>query len=115
MIAAGSSSGKRFPICTCHIVDPSVPAEALQEALPYLLMAETDFGTLQILRSLMDVQYLLSVVYHNLGSEAERDGAIKRHFTTEAELKRLEVIAVDEEVRDIWQIVSDVGASLASR
>jgi anaphase-promoting complex subunit 5 len=97
------------------LADPSVPAEALQEALPYLLMAETDFSCLQILRSLMDVQYLLSVVYHNVGSEPERDDAVKRHFRTQAELKRLEVVAVDGEVRDIWQIVSDVGASLASR
>lgn len=78
-------------------------------------MAEADFSALQILRSLMDVQYLLSVVYHNMGSEAQRDEAAKRHFATEAEVKRLEVIAVDGEVRDIWQIVSDVGAALASR
>ena len=66
-------------------------------------------------RSLIDVQYLLSVVYHNLGMETDRDEAAKRHFETEQERDKLEVIVVDEEVRDIWAVVSEVGAALAAR
>jgi anaphase-promoting complex subunit 5 len=78
-------------------------------------MAESDFRTLEILRSLMDVQYLLSVVYHNLGLENERDEAAKRHFATEEERKRLEVVVVDDVIREIFDVVSLVGAALAGR
>jgi anaphase-promoting complex subunit 5 len=78
-------------------------------------MSESDFKTLQILCSLMDVQYLLSVVYHNLGNENARDEAAKRHFTTQEERKVLEVTMVDDEVREIWEVVSHVGAALAAR
>jgi len=104
-----------FTLARCIIAAGESTAEALNEALPYLLVSESDFKTLQILRSLMDVQYLLSVVYHNLGNENERDASAKRHFTTQQERKMLEVIVVDDEVREIWEVVSQVGAALAAR
>lgn len=63
----------------------------------------------------MDVQYFLSVVYHNLGLETERDEAAKRHILTEAERKRSEASVVHEEVRDIWEVVAQLGAALAAR
>ena len=78
-------------------------------------MSESDLETLQILRSLMDVQYLLSVVYDNLGMENERDEAAKRHFATAELLQTMEVIVVDEEVREIWDVVSQAGAALVAR
>jgi len=66
-------------------------------------------------RQLMDVQYFLSVVYHNLGMEKKRDEAIQRHFLTEEKRKGLEAIVVDEEVHEIWDVVTEVGAALAAR
>jgi anaphase-promoting complex subunit 5 len=63
----------------------------------------------------MNVQYLLSVVYHNLGMEKQRDGAAARHMTTDEDRKKLEVVVVDEQVNKIWEVVSQVGAALASR
>jgi anaphase-promoting complex subunit 5 len=68
-----------------------------------------------MLQPLMDVQYILSVVYHNLGMETERDEAAKKHFNTKEERDKLEVIVVDNEVREIWEVVSEVGAALAAR
>lgn len=56
-----------------------------------------------------------SVVYNSLGLESERDAAARRHFETEAEWKKLEVIAIDDQVQSLLEIVSIVGASLASR
>jgi hypothetical protein len=85
----------------------------LREALHYLLKSEADFREMQMLRQLMDVQYLLSVVYQNLGQDKERDSAIKRHFSTEEEWKELEARVWDEEVVKIWQLVADIGAALS--
>ena len=63
----------------------------------------------------MDVQYLISVVYHNLEMMNERDGAVARHYSTIEKRANLEVIVVDEEVRDVWKLVTEVGAALAAR
>ncbi|KAG8893475.1 hypothetical protein FRB99_001919 [Tulasnella sp. 403] len=52
--------------------DPKKPPEtdkqntALEEALPFLQVAERDYATIEIYRERMHVIYTLSVVYHNL-------------------------------------------------
>jgi anaphase-promoting complex subunit 5 len=63
----------------------------------------------------MDVQYLLSVVYHNLGMESQREEAATNHFQTEEKMKRLGAVVVDEEVQEVWKLVVDVGAALSAR
>jgi anaphase-promoting complex subunit 5 len=88
---------------------------ALQEALPYLQKSELDFKTLQLTEPLSDVQYLISVLYHNLGLEKERDEAAERHSETDNHLRKLEAIVVDDEVRQIFEVVGMVGAALAGR
>jgi len=93
----------------------SQKASALREALPYLLMAETDFEVLEIYRSLKDVQYMLSVVYSNLELEAERDASAKRHALTELRERELEGVVVDEELKNIFELIALIGAALADR
>ena len=88
--------------------------DALREALHYLLTAESDFKRLRMLRQVMHVRYFLSIVYHNLGMEGERDDAIRKHTAAEEELMRLH-LTVDDEAQRVWDVVSDVGAALASR
>jgi anaphase-promoting complex subunit 5 len=90
-------------------------ADGLREAVRYLLIAESDYATLQCFKSLANVQYLLSVVYHNLGLEKQRDDAATRHMTTDEARKKVEAVAVDEQVKRIWEVVSQVGAALAAR
>lgn len=63
----------------------------------------------------MDVQYLLSVIYHNLGMEYERDEAAKRHFATEEMHRRLNAAMTDPEVAKVLEVVAQVGAALALR
>ena len=117
IIAAGDSTRK------CHAVDQEgnilnisvLAAQALQEALPYLHMAEADFRTIEVYRSAQDVQYLLSVVYHNLGMTKERDDAANRHSQTEEYRRKLESITFDETYQAVFQLVAKVGAALASR
>jgi anaphase-promoting complex subunit 5 len=87
----------------------------LREALNYLLKAESDWKQLQMLNQLMDAQFLLSVVYHNLDMPNERDEAIKRHSSTDEERNRMDSIVYDEETQRILELVSDVGAALAGR
>lgn len=78
-------------------------------------MAEGDFEKLEIYGSLMDVQYLLSVMYHNLNMEHERDDASRRHLATEEHMKTLEMEVVDESISAILDVVAHVGAGLAGR
>lgn len=61
------------------------------------------------------MQYYLAVLYHNLGMEAERDGAAERHEKTEEERKEAAVCGVEEWVKDVWDLVCEVGAVLAAR
>ena len=89
--------------------------DAIQEALPYLQKSESDFKTLELFQPLLDVQYFISVVYHNMGLEKQRDEAAKRHSETDAHIRRLEAIVVDDEILDILDVVGIVGAALAGR
>lgn len=88
---------------------------AIRNAIRYLLIAENDFKSLQIYRSLQDVQYFLSIMYHNLGLTAERNQMADRHAKTEAELRHLEESAVDEEIERVLDVIASIGAALASR
>lgn len=104
-----------FTLARCIIAAGDSSPEALRECLPYLSMAEADHATLEILRSLQDVQYLLSVVYHNLGMTAERDEAAARHLRTEEERKKAATTILEPWVLEVWELVGDVGAALAAR
>lgn len=78
-------------------------------------MAEADFKFLEIYRSVKDVQYLLSIIYHNLGMIKERDEAAIRHSQTEEHQKRLELTTFDPLYQEVFEVVAEVGAALASR
>ena len=78
-------------------------------------LAEADYISAEHYRPLMDVQYLISIVYHNLNMEKERDEAVERHFKTEKERNRREAVVVDGEVREVWNVVTEIGAALARR
>ncbi|KDR81577.1 hypothetical protein GALMADRAFT_263859 [Galerina marginata CBS 339.88] len=104
-----------FTLARCIIVAEGSTPPALREALPYLIMAESDFQKLEIYRSMKDVQYMLSIVYHNLDMVEERQEAANRHLETEALQKRLETIVSDEHILEIFDLMATVGAALASR
>jgi len=104
-----------FTFARCIIAAADTTSDGLREALRYLLIAESDYAVLQCLLPLMNVQYLLSVVYHNLGLEKQQDDAAARHMATDEARKKLEIVVVDEQVKKIWEVVSQVGAALAAR
>ncbi|CCL99134.1 uncharacterized protein FIBRA_01149 [Fibroporia radiculosa] len=104
-----------FVLARCIIAAGDSSPEALRECLPYLKIAEKDYNTLEIFRSLQDVQFLISVVYHNLGMTKERDEAAARQLKTEEEGKKAAAIVLEDWVIDVLEIVGDVGAALASR
>lgn len=90
-------------------------AAGLEDAIEYLIIAEKDFSKLEIYQALLDVQYLISVVYHNLGMEKERDLAGIRHSVTTETANRVQSAGSDREAEEILQTVASVGAALASR
>ena len=81
----------------------------------YLDIAEKDYATLEILRSLADVQFLISVLYHNLNMVEERDAAATRHLKTVEATQEAAVVVVEDWIDQVWELVLDIGASLAKR
>ncbi|KAK7465863.1 hypothetical protein VKT23_005834 [Stygiomarasmius scandens] len=104
-----------FILARCIIMAEGLEVSALQSAAKWLLMAENDFLGLQMYRSAIDVQYLLSVVYDNMGMEAERNDAAKRHVQTQEQLHKLETVVVDDDTEKILETVSRIGMLLACR
>ncbi|KAJ7097958.1 hypothetical protein B0H15DRAFT_823591 [Mycena belliarum] len=102
-----------FTFARCIIVAGDSTAEALKDAVPYLVQSERDFLGLEMYRAVMDVQYFLSVVYHNLGFELEREEAAKRHFATQEMRQEVEMSA--EGIHEVLEVVRVVGAALAHR
>lgn len=92
-----------------------ITAIGLQETLPYLKIAEEDYRQLEISTSLMHVQYLLSVVYHNLGMLQQRDAAAQRHLITLELQHKQGAVVVEDDAQRVLEIVELVGAHLASR
>lgn len=103
-----------FTYARCIIAAGDAKPEALQEALKYLLFSESDYNILEMYSSLKDVYFLQSVIYHNLNMDAEREEAAKKCLATEEKCQALESV-VDEWIVEVWDLVSRVGAKLASR
>ena len=104
-----------FTLARCTIAAGERSQEAIREALPYLEIAEKDYATLEILRSLADVQFLVSVLYHNLDMVDERDASATRHLETEEAMKEAGVVVAEDWMNQVWELVLDIGAALAKR
>jgi len=104
-----------FTLARCIIAADERSPESIHEALPYLEIAEKDYAALEILRSLADVQFLVSVLYHNLNMVAERDAAASRHFETEGAMREAAVVVAEEWIDQVWELVLDIGASVAKQ
>ncbi|KAJ7452459.1 hypothetical protein B0H11DRAFT_2073533 [Mycena galericulata] len=104
-----------FTLARCIIVagESTGMSSALREAVPYLLKSEQDYLALEMFHAVMDVQYFLSVVYHNLGLQMEREEAARRHFATQEMRRELEVSA--EGFTAVLEVVKMVGVALAGR
>ncbi|THV07616.1 hypothetical protein K435DRAFT_959687 [Dendrothele bispora CBS 962.96] len=104
-----------FILARCIIMAEGLDASALQSAAEWLSLSEKDFLSLEMYRSAIGVQYLLSVVYDNMGLNAARDEAAKRHLETQEQLKRLEVRVIDHNTESVLETVSRIGMWLACR
>jgi anaphase-promoting complex subunit 5 len=89
--------------------------ESLHEALSYLRTAENDYLKLEIYESAKHVQYLISVVYHNMGMVGERDAAAKRYFDTVEKHEKISGEGPNTQLLDIFRLMSEVGVGLANR
>ena len=104
-----------FNLTRCIIAADGRSPDSVHEALSYLDIAEKDYATLEILRSLADVQFLISVLYHNLNMVEERDAAATRHLKTEEAMQEAAVVVDEDWIDQVWELVLDIGASLAKR
>lgn len=78
-------------------------------------MAEADYARLSMLEATSDVQWLLMVVFHNLGMKVEAEAVLERHSTSVSTMQSFEECTLDGEAQQVWDLVTDVGLSLAAR
>jgi hypothetical protein len=64
---------------------------------------------------MQDAQYLLSIIYHNLDMENERNEMAIRCSQTEQLRHKMEKATADEETREIFDLLATIGAALAAR
>ncbi|QRW14582.1 APC5 (anaphase-promoting complex subunit 5) domain-containing protein [Ceratobasidium sp. AG-Ba] len=99
-----SAKGDETPI------PPGGVQDHLKLALPYLIQAEADYAAIEFYTGRLDVLYTLSVVYHNLGMVPERDRAAELHAKIEAERVEAANMSVDEELKEIMDLVAEIAA-----
>ena len=88
---------------------------ALEEAVPLLESAEAMYADIQMYAAQCDVLFLLAVVHHNLGDTERRDNFALRHETAQARREGAHSEVVEPWIEDVWAIVAEVGAAIASR
>lgn len=114
MIASTDSSSMTFS--SVFVPGTYILVEAgLRNALPCLLMAEADYMSMSMLEATSEVQQLLVVVYHNLGMTAEEEGAFERYMQSTKLAQAFEENPADPEATRVWDTVTEIGKSLASR
>ncbi|KAG8872855.1 hypothetical protein FRB97_007290 [Tulasnella sp. 331] len=125
--------------------DPTIPPPparqnaALEEALPFLHVAEQDYTTIEMYQERLNVIYMLSVVYHNLAlgyqalaeeggaimaAEAaemvkqmhkERDRMAEMYHEVDKVRKEVRGMEVDEELSTLWGLVVKASAVVGTR
>ena len=87
----------------------------MEKSLPYLERADADYGMIEMKQAQLDVQYVMAVVYHNLGMHAKRDEITTQYLALEEEHKQIAARNIEPWYEDVWRVVSEVGAALAAR
>ncbi|KAF9246549.1 hypothetical protein BU15DRAFT_85302 [Melanogaster broomeanus] len=87
--------------------NPVTIEAGLLEALPHLLMAEADYTQLSMLEAISDVQWLLMVVYHNLGKRTDEEAVFERYNRSTTMIRTFEENPVDMEAKNVWDLVME--------
>ncbi|KAI0637056.1 hypothetical protein C8Q77DRAFT_1095769 [Trametes polyzona] len=104
-----------FTLARCVIAAGDSSHDALTKSIRYLEEAEQCFQALDMFAAQMDVQFLLSVVHHNLGEDVQRDEVAQRHEETRVRREEAHACVVEDWVEETWSLVADVGIAIASR
>ncbi|KAI9566459.1 hypothetical protein HD554DRAFT_2115980 [Boletus coccyginus] len=102
-------------LARCIIASSDSKEAPLREVLSYLLTAEVDYTALSMFEATSDVQWLLMVVFHNLGMKADEEAVLERYSNSISTMRISEECTLDVEAQQVWDLVTDVGLSLASR
>ncbi|TFK92393.1 hypothetical protein K466DRAFT_595244 [Polyporus arcularius HHB13444] len=105
----------QYTLARCIIASGDSSQAALEEAVPLLESAEGAYATIQMFAAECDVLYLLSVVLHNLGNQERRDAMARKHEIAMEMREYCHLEIIEPWVEDVWAIVTDVGAAIASR
>ncbi|KAF8590513.1 hypothetical protein K439DRAFT_1403628 [Ramaria rubella] len=103
-----------YILSRCIVASSNGQANVILQAIPFLQVAEEDYITLEMLSCQQDVLYFLASVYNTLGMEVERDAAAARHGNSVEKARRWTKTEIPVEMKEIWSIVSEVGAKIAA-
>ena len=70
---------------------------------------------MEMYRALQDTLFLASVVYHNLGMEADRDNAARRYHEVTKEKLEVETTVDEPWIGEVLQMVAEISCALAAR
>lgn len=70
---------------------------------------------MEMYRALQDTLFLASVVYHNLGMEADRDNAARRCHEVTKEKLEVETTVDEPWIGEVLQMVAEISCALAAR
>ncbi|KAH9946187.1 uncharacterized protein BXZ73DRAFT_86363 [Epithele typhae] len=105
----------QYTLARCTIAEGDSSVASLEQAVPLLTEAAKTYHKLGMHAAQSDVLFLLAVVLHNAGKTADRDQVATMHADTLAMREDVHLQVVEPWIEDVWAVVTEVGAALASR
>ncbi|KAI0748037.1 hypothetical protein C8Q80DRAFT_1103902 [Daedaleopsis nitida] len=105
----------QFTLARCTIAAGDSSQAALEAAVPLLDAAGKTYASIDMFAAQCDVLFLLSVILHNVDMHERRDEVAQEHATALKMREHVHTVVVEPWIEDVWAIVTEVGAAIASR
>ncbi|KAF8520196.1 hypothetical protein BU17DRAFT_47043 [Hysterangium stoloniferum] len=102
-----------YVLARCIVNSANGQMTAISAAIPYLAIAEEDYGTLEMLSCQQDVLYFMASIFNTLGMQQDRDSAAARHARSVQISQAWTQAEVPTEAIEICSIITEVGARIA--
>lgn len=104
-----------YILSRCIIASSEKQENVIREAIPFLEIAEQDYGALEMVRCQQDVLYFLASVYNTLKMTTERDIVTAKHAECTAKVEAFANEDIPSHVLEIRSIITEVGAKIAAK
>lgn len=91
-----------------YTLQTDVTETKLKECRPYLIRAVKDYKAISKYDKALEALYTFSVVCHNLRTFGERDSWASQFIALEGERKAATRAEVDEEMKEVFKVITEV-------